>query len=301
LTRHLGLDLGGSTIKAVVLERSGDGYRETGKRLVATRIGDPPAGIVDQLGEVGRELAHEAGGVDTGGLTIPGSIDLELGVARFVTNLGGSSWDGVAVREPVARTLGVPVAVINDARAFGLAELRLGAARGCDTAVFYTLGTGIGGAVVVGGTLRFGYGTAGELGHVTVDPRPDAPVCGCGNRGCLESVAAAAAVTRAGGRDDAEQVVEAARAGDGRALAAVEEAGRWLGLAIANVVLALNPERVVVGGGIAEAGELLLAPARAEVGRRLKVPPTGLTEIVPAQLGREAGSIGAALWGAERA
>jgi glucokinase len=149
--------------------------------------------------------------------------------------------------------------------------------------------------------LQLGYGSAGELGHVTVDPRPDAPLCGCGNRGCVESLVKAGAVARAGGRDDAEEVVEAARAGDLRALAALEQAGRWLGVGIANVIMTINPERVVVGGGVAEAGDLILEPARDEVRRRVKVPPTDRTEIVRAELGYEAGSIGAALWGAEAA
>jgi glucokinase len=301
MSRHLGLDLGGTAIKAVVLERGDDGgYRETWKHMVDTRSGDPPEGIVEQLAEVGRDLAVDAGGVDTCGVTIPGTFDLETGVARFVTNLGGPAWEGVHVREPVERTLGVPTSLVNDARAFGFAESRVGAARDCDTAAFYTLGTGVGGAVVVGGRLQLGYGTAGELGHVTVDARPDAPLCGCGNRGCLEAHVKAAAVARAGGRPDAEQVIDAAQDGDERARAGLAEVGRWLGVGIAIVVMVVNPERVVVGGGIVEAGELILGPAREEVRRRVTVPPSGLTEIVPTQLGREAGSIGAALWGAER-
>jgi glucokinase len=299
VTRHLGLDLGGSSIKAVVLEHDGERYREVLKHVVETRTRDTPPGIVTQLGTVGRELAAEVGGIDTCGITIPGIFDLETGVADFVTNLGGSAWKGVPVREPVEWALGAPTALINDARAFGFAESRLGAARDCDTAAFYTLGTGVGGAVVVGRRLQLGYGSAGELGHMTVDARPEAPLCGCGNRGCVEAHVQAAAIARAGGRDHADEVVEAAHAGDTRALDALERAGRWLGIAIANTIVAINPERVVVGGGVAEAGDLILAPARDEVRRRVTVPPTGRTEIVRAELGYEAGSVGAALWGAE--
>jgi glucokinase len=299
MSRHVGLDLGGSAIKAVVLEHDGETYRELLQHVVETDAGASPAGIVEQVGRVGRELAAEVGGVDTGGVTIPGTFDLDTGVAHFVTNLGGSSWEGVPVRDPIEAALGVRTALINDARAFGFAESRLGAARDCDTAAFYTLGTGVGGAVVVGRRLQLGYGSAGELGHMTVDTRPDAPTCGCGNPGCVEALVQAAAIARAGGRDDAEAVVEAAHAGDEQALAALEEAGRWLGVAIANVIVALNPERVVIGGGVAEAGELLLGPAQDEARRRVHVPPTGRTEIVRAELGYEAGSIGAALWGAE--
>ena len=301
MSRHLGLDLGGTAIKAVVLERNGDGYHEAYMRMAETRADATPGAIIEHVGAFGRALAAEAGGVETAGVTIPGTFDLATGVAHFVTNLGGASWEGVPVLDPLEAALGVPTSLINDARAFGFAESRLGAARECDTAAFYTLGTGIGGAVVVDRRLLLGYGTAGELGHMTVDSRPDAPLCGCGNRGCVEAHVKASAIAHAGGRDDPADVVDAALGGDERARAAFAEAGRWLGIGIAIVTMALNPERVVVGGGMAAAGELILGPARDEARRRLVVPPLGLTEVVPAELGREAGSIGAALWGAERA
>jgi glucokinase len=268
--------------------------------VVETRH-EAPERIVAQLGEVARRVADDVGGVDTVGITIPGTFDLETGVAHFVTNLGGPEWNGVPVRDPVQRSLGLPLRLINDARAFGFAESRLGAARDCDTAAFYTLGTGVGGAVVVGRRLQLGYGSAGELGHTTVDASPDAPLCGCGNRGCVEAHVQASAIARAGRRSTAEAVVDAARAGDAQAREALAGAGRWLGVAIANIVIALNPERVVIGGGVAEADDLILGPARAEVHRRTRVPPFGRTEIVRAELGYEAGSIGAALWGAEAA
>ena len=125
-------------------------------------------------------------------------------------------------------------------------------------------------------------------------------MCGCGNPGCVEAYVAAHVVARAGGRETAEAVVEAANAGDAVALAALEDAGRWLGVALANVVLVLNPERVVIGGGLAQAGDLVLGPARQELRRRVRIA-TVRTDIVPAELGYEAGAIGAALWGAEAA
>ena len=301
MSRHLGLDLGASAIKAVVLERDGGSYRTLMTKVVDTLVHETPERIVAQLADVSRDVAAGAGGVATVGITIPGTFDLTTGVAHFVTNLGGASWDGVPVLEPVQDELRAPTRLINDARAFGFAESRLGAARDCHTAAFYTLGTGVGGAVVVGRKLQLGYGSAGELGHMTVDANPDAPLCGCGNRGCVEAHVQASAIARAGGRDEAVGVVEAARAGDTRAREALAEAGRWLGVAIANMAMVLNPERVVIGGGVAEAGELILGPAREEVGRRVRVPPVGRTEVVPAELGYEAGSIGAAVWGAEGA
>ena len=301
MSRHLGLDLGGSAIKVVVLEHRGGGdYERALVDVTPTAAGSDPAGIVAQLGEVGRTAAERVGGVQSAGITIPGLFDRDTGVADFVTNLGGDAWQGTPVREPVANALGVSTALINDARAFGFGEARLGAARGCDTAAFFTLGTGVGGAVVVGGRLQQGLGNAGELGHLTVDPSPDAPTCGCGNRGCLEAHARAAEIARLGGRATSAEVVEAARAGDERAEAALAEVGRWLGVGMANVIVALNPERIVVGGGVADAGDLLLEPARRELRRRVRVAPVERIEIVRAELGYEAGSIGAALWGAEQ-
>jgi glucokinase len=300
VSRHLGLDLGGSAIKGIVLERNGDAYNELYKDVVDTRRDEEPAAIVAQLAEFGNEIAGKVGGVDTAGITIPGTFDLATGVAHFVTNLGAASWEGVPVSDPVQHALGVPTALINDARAFGFAESRLGAARNANTAAFFTLGTGIGGAVVVDGRLQLGVGSAGELGHMTVDASPDAPVCGCGNRGCVEAHVKAAAIARAGGRETAEGVFEAARAGDATALEAIAQAGRWLGVAISIVWMVLNPERFVIGGGVAEAGDLILDPARDEARRRVRVPPADRIEIVRAELGYEAGSIGAALWGAEQ-
>ena len=301
MSRHLGLDLGGSAIKVVVLEqRGGEDVERVLVDVTPTAADAGPAGIVAQLGEVGRAASERVGGIESAGITIPGLFDPDTGVADFVTNLGAEAWHGTPVREPVADALGVPTALINDARAFGFGEARLGAARGCDTAAFFTLGTGVGGAVVVGGRLHQGLGNAGELGHLTVDPGPDAPVCNCGNPGCLEAHAQAAAIARLGGRATSAEVVEAARAGDERAEKALAEVGRWLGVGMANVIVVLNPERIVVGGGVADAGDLLLEPARRELRRRIRVAPLERIEIVRAELGYEAGSIGAALWGAEQ-
>ena len=204
--------------------------------------------------------------------------------------------------DPLQEALGVPTSLINDARAFGFAESRLGAARGCDTAAFFTLGTGVGGAVVVGRRLQLGYGSAGELGHMTIDASPGAPVCGCGNPRLRRGARASVRARGVGGREERGRGRRrGARRATARRSRRSREAGRWLGVAIANVIVVLNPERVVIGGGIAEAGDLLLEPAREEVRRRVRILPPDGTEIVRAELGYEAGAIGAALWGAEHA
>jgi glucokinase len=200
----------------------------------------------------------------------------------------------------VSAATGLPAFLVNDARAFGLAELRLGAGRGASTMAGLTLGTGVGGVIAVDGRVHQGHdGTAGELGHQTIEP--DGPPCGCGNRGCLEALARADRIALACGTSTAEAAVAAARAGDQRAIEGLRVIGRYLGIGIANTITVLSPDRVVLGGGVAAAGELLFAPIREEVARRVRTTSLDEVAIVPAELGTWAGAIGAAVHGAERA
>jgi glucokinase len=202
------------------------------------------------------------------------------------------------VAGPVGAALGLPVALINDARAFGLAELRLGAGRGASSMVGLTLGTGVGGVIAIDGRVHLGHdGTAGEVGHQTIDP--DGPLCNCGNHGCLESFARADRIAAACGTETVEAAVEAADAGDARALDGLAQVGRYLGIGIANMITVISPDRVVIGGGIAAAGDLLLGPIRDEVRRRVLMTSLNEVEIVTAELGTWAGAIGAAIHGAE--
>ncbi len=219
------------------------------------------------------------------------------GSIRFLVNMPGD-WVGRPVGPPVAAALGLPVALVNDARAFGLAELRLGAGRGASSMVGLTLGTGVGGVIAIGGTVHLGHdGTGGEVGHQTIDP--DGPMCGCGNRGCLEAFARADRIAAACGTETAEAAIAAARAGDARALAGLDEVGRALGIGIANMIVVITPDRVVIGGGIAAAGDLLLDPIRAELRHRVFMTSLDEVVVVTAELGTWAGAIGAAVHGAE--
>jgi glucokinase len=186
---------------------------------------------------------------------------------------------------------------VNDSRALTLAELRLGAGRGARDLVCVALGTGVGGGVVIGGRLHLGLAHAGEIGHQTVEP--EGPPCGCGNRGCLDRMAGAEAIAAYAGTASVADAIVAARGGDGRARAAFERAAGYVGLALANAIVLLWPERVVVGGGVAEAGELLLEPLRAVVAERACVAPVERIEIVAGALGPAAGAVGAALWAVE--
>ena len=192
----------------------------------------------------------------------------------------------------------MPVHLINDARAFGVAELRLGAGRGARSIVGLTLGTGVGGVIAVDGRVQLGHdGTAGEVGHQTIDP--DGPPCGCGNHGCLEAFARADRIAAACGTATAEAAVVAAHAGDPRALAGLAVVGRYLGIGIANMITVISPDRVIIGGGIAAAGDLLLEPIREELRQRVRTTALDEVEIVTAELGTWAGAIGAAVHGSE--
>ncbi len=298
-TRHLGLDLGATNLKWAVVARDGDAWEALDRGQVPTDIAGGPDGVVAQLASVGRAAIERWPGVATAGIGVPGLYDPADGSTRFLVNVPGE-WAGRPVAAPVGAALGVPTVLVNDARAFGLAELRLGAGRGARSIVGLTLGTGIGGVVAIDGTVIQGHdGTAGELGHQTIDP--NGPMCGCGNRGCLEAHARADRIAAACGTETAEAAVEAARAGDARAVAGLEEIGRLLGIGIANVIVILTPDRVVIGGGIAAAADLLLPAIRAELERRVLVTALDRVELVTAQLGTWAGAIGAAVHGAEAA
>jgi glucokinase len=298
-SRHLGLDLGGTNIKAVVAERIGSDWRVLDRDQVATPAADGPDAIVDRLIDVGRELIGRSDGVESVGIGIPGLYDPAAGTTRFLVNIPGA-WAGKPVAGPVGSALGLPAALINDARAFGVAELRLGAGRGVSTMIGFTLGTGVGGVIAVGGHVYQGHdGTAGELGHQTIEP--DGPWCGCGNRGCLEAFARADQVAAICGTATAEEAIARARAGDARAIEGFAQVGRYLGIGIASMITVITPDRVVIGGGLAVAVDLMLPAIHAELRRRVRTTSLDSVTVVTAELGTWAGAIGAAIHGEHEA
>jgi glucokinase len=302
-SRHLGLDLGGTNVKQAVVEHDGTTWTAIARSQVPTRYAantqDVPAGIVAQLGEMAVAAMAEWGPIASIGIGVPGLYDPAAGTTRFIVNLPGP-WAGLPVAGPVTAATGIPAFLINDARAFGLAELRLGAGRGASSMVGLTLGTGIGGVIAVNGRVHQGHdGTAGEIGHQTIDP--DGPWCNCGNRGCVEAYARADQICAACGTATVEDAVRAARDGEPRALRGLRDVGRYLGIGIANMITVISPDKIVLGGGVAAAGDLLFDPIRDEIARRVTTTSVDAVTLVPAELGTWAGSIGAAVHGAERA
>jgi glucokinase len=287
--RRLGIDLGGTNIKVVVLE---DG-EVIARRSELTRSEEGPAAVLQRVAA----LARKTESVDTVGVALPGLVDRD-GRGVLLPNLHGD-WVGLPIAAPLAESIQRPVRLINDGHAFALAEARLGAARGADDVICIVCGTGIGGGLVIGGRLHLGVeDRAGEVGHHTVVA--DGPQCNCGNRGCLETLAGSRAIAEAAGKPSFHAALEAARTGEEQAAEALRQAAAFIGIAIANLTIFLTPQRIVIGGGVAAAGDLLFEPLRAEVERRAgRVAPLDAIEIVPAELGADAGAVGAALAGSE--
>jgi glucokinase len=285
--RSLGLDVGGTNIKLALLEGG-----EVVERAEAPTLSEQgPEAVLLRLVELGRT----AGRVESVGVAWPGLIDAD-GAAVLLPNLHGA-WAGRRLREPLEDGFGQPVQLVNDGHAFALAEATLGAGRGAANVMCVVCGTGIGGGLVLGGRLHLGpEARAGEFGHHTVSE--EGLPCECGNRGCLELYAGARAIAAAAGAPTFDEALARARAGDLQARDALHRAGELVGLAIANVLIFLAPDRVVVGGGVANAGQLLLEPLRASVRDRARVAPLDRIAIVAAELGAGAGAVGAALFGA---
>jgi glucokinase len=292
----IALDVGGTGMKCALVRPTGEVQHAERHPTLATR---GPEAVAANILEVAVGLAGKAraDGLHpmAAGVVVPGVVDEETGTAVWSSNVG---FRDVPLRDLLADRLGLPAAVGHDVRAGGIAEARLGAGRDQRHVLFVAIGTGIAAAHVVGGKAFAGaHGAAGEVGHVIV--RPGGPPCGCGARGCLESVASASAIgrryTELSGSADASALDVAARsaAGDPLATAVWRDAVEALadGLLIAQALY--DAGVVVLGGGLAEAGETLLSPLRTALDQRITFHRMPL--LVRAALGDTAGCVGAAL------
>ncbi|MGW9120500.1 ROK family protein [Streptomyces sp. NPDC055663] len=294
----IALDVGGTGMKAALVGADGtllhEARRATGRERGAEAVVESILTFAADLRAYGEEHLGES--AVAAGVAVPGIVDAENGIALYAANLG---WRDVPMRQLLGKRLGgVPVALGHDVRTGGLAEGRIGAGKGADRFLFVPLGTGIAGAIGIAGTIEAGaHGYAGEIGHIVV--RPDGPDCSCGQRGCLETLASASAVSRAWAATsgdpeaDAADCAKAVESGDPAALEVWRNAVDALAAGLVTALTLLDPSTLIIGGGLAEAGETLFTPLRAAVEERVTFQK--LPHIVPAALGDTAGCLGAGL------
>ena len=317
---YIGIDFGGTNLRAALADT------ETGQilhqRKRSTLAAEGQEAVIQRIIQLIRELIGESGipadkimGVGVG---VPGTPDIETGIIQLLPNLPGR-WLNVPLGSIIEAQVRLPVAVVNDVRALTLGEWTFGAGRGAETLACLAIGTGIGGGVVVNGQFHLGIdATAGEFGHQVVEV--NGLPCGCGGRGCLELYASGPAIAALGvkevmhghatriaelvdhdlNRIDASIVVQAAREGDEIAKGILERAGRYLGIVVGNILGVISPQKVIFGGGVSVAGDLLLNPIVQTVRERVHVIPHEKVQFVIAELGINGGLIGAALWAQRR-
>lgn len=305
---YASVDLGGTNIKAALGTADG-AVLCAGSEPTLSYEGPEPvlermAGLIKRL--CGQEGARVAGA----GIAVPGLVDLPNGRTRFLPNFPGK-WPNVPVRDFLAPRLGCPIYLLNDVRMHTFGELCYGHGRYYKSMALFAIGTGIGGGIVIDGHLRLGsVGAAGELGHQTI--LPDGPRCGCGSQGCLETLAAAPAIVGEGVRlllsglapklyeivgDDLSQVTPktmaaAAEAGEATVLEAIQRAAGYIGIAAANVAVTLHPDLIVLGGGVAQMGEIFRAPVERMLRQRVRMVPAESIDVKLSQLGDQAGTLG---------
>jgi glucokinase len=311
----VGVDLGGTNIVAGALPF--DGSREFAMRTTPTRVEDGPDAVVARIAamvhEVIAETMKETGAVRDDfvgvGIGSPGPLSRETGIVISAHNLG---FYGFPLRDRLSEAVGLPATLDNDARCATLGEHWRGAARGLRNVLGMTIGTGIGGGLIVEGVLYHGASdVAGEIGHMTIDSTGRR--CTCGNYGCLEAYASGPAIADRArealeGNEDsilmtmfkgdpkkitAQTVYAASKAGDMIAREVVRDTARFLGTGISNLINIFNPEMVVIAGGVTQAGDALFEPLRAEVKRRAFKPAVDACQIVPGALPLSAGVVGA--------
>jgi glucokinase len=316
MSKVIGVDLGGTNLRAAVINTDTGAFEYLTSVPTLAREGHVAVmqRMVDLIERVISESGLKRSELGGAGIGVPGVLDLEHGLTVMLPNLPGR-WPNVPLRDTIADRVQLPTSLINDARAMTLGEYAFGAGRGVDSIACLGIGTGIGGGLVINGKLHLNLGgTSAELGHTVIDM--NGPLCGCGTRGCLEAYASGPAITAMGlkavvqgattrigemvdydlNRITPQVISEAAQAGDAIARDIFEQAGYFIGVAVSNIIIAVGPQRVVIGGGVSQAGDLLLAPIRRTVLERVNVTSIKQVQIVRAELGLNAGLIGVGVW-----
>ena len=292
----LGIDFGHSHVQVAVADLAHNVLAERRRDL---DVNHHAKEALDSAAVMAAEALAEAGidrsRVIGAGIGIPGPVDRERGTAGSATILPG--WVGLRIADAMQKRLGLPVDIENDANLGALAELTWGAGRDCTNFTYIKAATGIGaGLVIDGALLRGASGTAGEIGHTTLDER--GALCYCGNRGCLETVASGPAITRLVAEGNGEvpslaDVIERAAAGDIRCRRAISDAGREIGVAVAGLCNLINPERVIIGGLLSRAGNILLQPIRESIRRHAVQAAAARVDVRPASFVERAELLGA--------
>lgn len=307
----VGVDLGGTKIVSLAVAAGG---HIMGRDRRPTEAAQGPEAIIQRIVASVRQAIAEADLRETKlkgvGISAPGPCDVRRGVVTHPPNLPG--WEDIPLARIMSEALDVPTLLENDANAAAYGEHRFGAGRPYRHMIFITISTGIGGGIIVDGSIYAGAsGAAGEVGHMTLEE--NGPPCGCGSRGCLEALSSGSAIAREAGTLlaqgrcpllarllsegrplDAESVHLTAQQGDADARAVIERAGRYLGLGLANLINIFNPQGIVLGGGLCQIGPMILDPARAVARERSFAQSFADVSIVEGELGDQAGALGVA-------
>jgi len=314
MAKRIGIDVGGTNVKIALVDDNGKiiysnsvpTYAKMGYEYTVNNI---KQAIKDLM----KETNTTPSDIEGIGFDFPGQVDCKTGVVKLAPNIPG--WVNVPIAQMIEDEFHIPTRIDNDVRCAALGELKFGAGRGCENFICITVGTGIGSGIVINGkVVRGATNAAGELGHIKLQMN-GGPICGCGDTGCLEAFASGPAIVAMaqeyikggkstkfremaaveGGEITPYMVAKAAEEGDPVAKRIFEIVGEYIGIGLTSVINLLNPERVIIGGGVAESGELLLGPIRKTVKERAMVVAGNAVEIVPAQLGNSAGVIGASM------
>ena len=314
MAKRIGIDVGGTNVKIALVDDNGKiiysnsvpTYAKMGYEYTVNNI---KQAIKDLM----KETNTTPSDIEGIGFDFPGQVDCKTGVVKLAPNIPG--WVNVPIAQMIEDEFHIPTRIDNAASCAALGELKFGAGRGCENFICITVGNGIGSGIVINGkVVRGATNAAGELGHIKLQMN-GGPICGCGDTGCLEAFASGPAIVAMaqeyikggkstkfremaaveGGEITPYMVAKAAEEGDPVAKRIFEIVGEYIGIGLTSVINLLNPERVIIGGGVAESGELLLGPIRKTIKERAMVVAGNAVEIVPAQLGNSAGVIGASM------
>ena len=309
--KRIGIDVGGTNVKVALVNDEGQIiYSDSVPTRAEMGYEYTVNNIKQAIYELLKETKTEASEIEGIGFGFPGQIDCKAGIVKLLPNIPG--WVNVPIAQIMEDEFHIPTRIDNDARCAALGEYFAGAGKGCENIVCVTVGTGVGSGIIINGkVVRGASNAAGEIGHIKLQMK-DGLICGCGDTGCMEAYVSAPSIVAMaedyikGGKSTkyrematpeiyAYIVAEAAKAGDKVAQRIFKIMGEYLGIGLSSVVNLLNPEKIIIGGGVADAGDIFLNPVRETINARAMEISAAAVEIVPAQLGNRAGVIGASL------